>query len=199
MRGEFPYIIKARCARAVGGRRCSSTIATHAPPRRINGRSGRTPPPPQSDLRDGKEQQQLDPKHPRFRGQNAPRSTRLPRGVGRIQPRAAPSAAAPVGRRRPASMSLPPAHVAARPSPHAAAKVQHGHGGEGDPQQCRSKQLCVTERRRIVMAVARGPTRPDTRAFKRRDDPAPTCRPDGGRGHVRERNPLGLGRSALRL
>jgi len=39
-RSDFPYLIKARCARSTGGRWRLSIFGPDAPPKRINGRSG---------------------------------------------------------------------------------------------------------------------------------------------------------------
>ncbi len=169
--------------------RSSPTRPPHTPLKRINGRSRPTyhrHHDPASG--GGRNATAALPPTPRIRGHRAPLSTRLPTsGRSDQDPRAAPSAAAPVGRRRAASLVF----ATGRTAPPARRRTQRPHSNtgtaaNGDPQQCRSQTLCVTARGRIVVAVACGPTLPDARAFVRPADPAPGHRPDGGRGHERD-------------
>lgn len=135
-RTEFPYFIKARCARSAGGangaHRSSPTRPPHTPPRRINGRSRpgchRHHDPASGGEISNHSTARLQ--RPAYGATPHPFPPGCLTPLGRIEPRAAPSAAAMGGRRRAASMSSPPAHVAARPSPPAAATFQHRHGDE---------------------------------------------------------------------
>ncbi len=106
-------------------------------------------------------------------GPPAPLSTRLPgrSGRSRIDGRAQRGGA---GRPPPRCLMSPPRlRRAVRPSPHAAAKTQHGHGAQGDPNSTGQRRFVLPAGGRIVVAVACGPTLADAPAFIRPADPTP--------------------------
>ncbi|SED00875.1 hypothetical protein SAMN05216532_3106 [Streptomyces sp. 2231.1] len=200
---RFLYLIKARCARSHGGQRRPSIIANPAAAHsaQVHQRPlpALIPPPPRSGLRKRKTQQQLDPKAP-LRGQRVPLSTRLPTSGRSDQgPEGRAKRGGADGRRRAAS----PVFATGRTAPPAVA-ARSGHiptrarGTNGDPQRCRSKTRCVTERGRIVVAAVCGPTLPDALAFVRPADPAPGRRPDSECGHDARESPTPRGAGRLR-